>query len=81
MLLQALCGGNMKINTMKTFLAEMRVYRYNLNTGGIYQLYKLCGGNLNWTIHYIGNHNKGVAKKKSVWVCFQMLFLLLQIPI
>ncbi len=30
--------------------------------GGTYQLHKLCGGNLNWTIHY----NQGVAGNECV---------------
>ncbi len=34
--------------------------------GGTYQLHKLCGGNLNWTIHYIGNYNQGVAENECV---------------
>ncbi len=41
---------------------QLTVYRINCAfslqyIGGTYQLHKLCGGNLNWTIHYIGNYN------------------------
>ncbi len=36
------------------------------NISGTHQLHKLCGGNLNWTIHYIGNYNQGIAENECV---------------